>query len=122
MNVKVETIDTNSTRYWIRQNGSNNPHIIIVVIGTMVLQSGGDYVSMFTLDDLYTKLGFYKGEQSIDLSKLSICSYNADASAAPVHFYNMEYWGSPYNRFYQYFYPSHSGAVRINYRIEYLYR
>ena len=121
LNVKVETINDNSKRYWLKQNDPYDPHIIIVVIGTVVKQSSGDYLEMFTIDELYTILGFSKGEQSIDIAKLSIYSYNADADAAPVHFYNIEYWGL-YNRFYQYFYPSHSGSVRANYRIEYLYR
>ena len=51
------------------------------------------------------------------IPRVSLTTWNGDAIAAPVHFYAPEYWTN--DGVYQYFYPAHSGDVRVCYRAEY---
>lgn len=96
----------------------SNTTQLIISQGSIVKSASGEYVQLFTMDEICNLLGMSSGAISDPMS-IFITTYNGDASAANNHFYNCEYWGSPYNAFYQYFYPSKSGAIRINFRIEY---
>lgn len=83
-----------------------------VVIGTLIAQSPLDYVKIFSIQNLKDFFG-----EDVVLSRISLTTWNGDANAAPVHFYAPELWNN--DGVYQYFYPNHSGDVRVNYRAEY---
>lgn len=83
-----------------------------VVIGTLVATSPSGYVKIFSVQNLKDFFG-----EDVVLSRISLTTWNGDANTAPVHFYAPEYWNN--DGVYQYFYPAHSGGVRVNYRAEY---
>lgn len=83
-----------------------------VVIGTLVATSPSDYVKIFSVQNLKDFFG-----EDVVLSRISLTTWNGDANTAPVRFYAPEYWNN--DGVYQYFYPVHSGDVRVNYRAEY---
>lgn len=88
----------------------------VEVTGTVVRTSGSEFVSLFSLTQLRELLGV----ESFDLSSdFSINTWCGDGGGSGVHLYNCEWWSSPYNQIYQYFYPSKTGPVRINFKIEY---
>lgn len=83
-----------------------------VVIGTLLAISPNDYVKIFSIQNLKDFFG-----EDVELSRISLTTWNGHANAAPVHFYAPELWDN--DGVYQYFYPAHSGDVRVNYRAEY---
>lgn len=88
----------------------------IEVTGTVVRESSSEFVSIFSLTQLKKILGV----ESFDINNdFSINTWCGDGGGSGVHFYNCEWWSSPYNQIYQYFYPSKNGPVRINFKIQY---
>lgn len=83
----------------------------IHVIGSLVTQSAGDYIQLFTLARLQELFG-----APFDMTRFSVSTFNGDAGAARVHLYAPEFWGGT---LYQYYYPSHNGPIRINYHMTY---
>ena len=84
----------------------------IHVIGTMVKQSGGDYIALFTEAQLRKWFG-----TDYDASRLNITTNNGDSATAATHLYAPEKWSD--GAWYQYFYPRYVGPIRINYHITY---
>lgn len=84
----------------------------IHVIGTMVKQSGGDYIALFTEAQLRKWFG-----TDYDVSRLNITTNNGDSATAATHLYAPEKWSD--GAWYQYFYPRYVGPIRINYQIVY---
>lgn len=74
--------------------------------------SPDDYVKIFSVQNLKDFFG-----EDVVLSRVSLTTWNGDANTAPVRFYAPELWNN--DGVYQYFYPAHSGDVRVNYRAEY---
>ena len=93
----------------------------IVLIGTIVRDiPSAEYVKLWTASDILSML------QELDPSiktlnvqqrcVLSTC--NGDADTANIRYYEPEWWETN-NAYYQYFYPTHGGMLRINLRLEY---
>lgn len=99
-------ISSNTSEYRYKIGGST------YVVGSKVIQAGTDYVLLFTNDQLRSIFG-----NGFNSARFSITTVNGDSATAPVHFYAPEVWSD--GSVYQYFYPSRTGAVRINYRMEY---
>lgn len=83
----------------------------IHVIGSLVTQSAGDYIQLFTLDKLQELFG-----APFDMTRFSVSTFNGDATSARVHLYAPEFWGAT---LYQYYYPAHNGPIRVNYHLVY---
>lgn len=93
----------------------------IKIIGTKIVTGSSDYRTLFTTSEVLSMLK--KVNPNINSFNPYMCvisTNNGDASAANVHFYEPEYW-SANNAYYQYFYPSISGPIRIDYQIEYAF-
>lgn len=88
---------------------------IKVVSGSKVLSVKGDYQAIFTYDELSTLFG-----PGWDYRRLTIITNNGDDKTALVHFYEPEYW-PPGPAYYQYWYPTFTGNLRINYKLIYEY-
>lgn len=89
---------------------------IKVVSGTKVvnINMNTGYALLFGVDELKALFG-----DNYAITRLVITTYNADTIAQAVHFYAPEIWN---REAYQYFYPiNHSGSMRINYKLEYVY-
>lgn len=89
---------------------------IKVVSGTKVvnINMNAGYALLFGVDELKALFG-----DNYASTRLVITTYNADTIAQAVHFYAPEIWN---REVYQYFYPiNHSGNMRINYKLEYVY-
>ncbi len=84
----------------------------IHVVGSIVTQSAGDYILLFTLSKLQELFG-----PNFDMTRFSITTYNGDASAARVHLYAPEFWND--GAIYQYYYPAQNGPIRVNYHLIY---
>ena len=87
-----------------------------VVSGTKVvnINMNTGYALLFGVDELKALFG-----DNYAITRLVITTYNADTIAQAVHFYAPEIWN---REAYQYFYPiNHSGSMRINYKLEYVY-
>ena len=88
-----------------------------VVSGTMIVNIAMTigYVKLFSVEQLKNWFG-----TGYTASRLSIKTYNGDDVAQEVHFYAPEIWNG---EIFQYFYPANrEGPMRINYRLEYVYR
>lgn len=89
---------------------------IKVVSGTKVvnINMNAGYALLFGVDELKALFG-----DNYASTRLAMNTYNADTIAQAVHFYAPEIWN---REVYQYFYPiNHSGNMRINYKLEYVY-
>lgn len=89
---------------------------IKVVSGTKVvnINMNAGHALLFGVDELKALFG-----DNYAITRLVITTYNADTIAQAVHFYAPEIWN---REVYQYFYPiNHSGNMRINYKLEYVY-
>ena len=87
-----------------------------VVSGTKIvnINMNAGYALLFSVDELKALFG-----DNYAITRLVITTYNADTIAQAVHFYAPEIWN---REVYQYFYPiNHSGSMRINYKLEYVY-
>lgn len=87
-----------------------------VVSGTKIVNINMNvgYALLFSVDELKALFG-----DNYAITRLVITTYNADTIAQAVHFYAPEIWN---REVYQYFYPiNHSGSIRINYKLEYVY-
>ena len=93
----------------------------IVLIGTRVVSGSGDYRKLLTSTEILTMLKAF--DTSITtfnaMQKCALYTCNGDADTANVHFYEPEWWASG-DAYYQYFYPSIGGGMRINFRLEYI--
>lgn len=100
--------------------GICTPHYI-VIIGTIVLKgANADYRQLFSASELLSKLKFYDPSISnFEPTKCVVTTNNGDGNAATIHFYAPEWWGSN-NAYFQYFYPSTSATIRVNYCIHYI--
>lgn len=88
-----------------------------VVSGTMIVNIAMNigYAKLFSVEQLKNWFG-----DDHATSRLSIKTYNGDDVAQEVHFYAPEIWNG---EIFQYFYPANrEGPMRINYRLEYVYR
>lgn len=88
-----------------------------VVSGTMIVNIAMNigYAKLFSVEQLKNWFG-----TGYTASRLSIKTYNGDDVAQEVHFYAPEIWNG---EIFQYFYPvNREGPMRINYRLEYVYR
>ena len=88
-----------------------------IVSGTMIPNSQGDYVRLFTLAQLREYFG-----NNFAIGRFEITTRNGDSTSAQVHFYEPEYW--PGNQaFYQYYYPSRDVGlgVQIHYTMTYIH-
>lgn len=96
------------------------PHYIVIT-GTIVLSgANADYRQLFSASELLSKLKFYDTSISnFDSNKCVITTSNGDGNAAATHFYAPEWWKS-HNAYFQYFYPSVSVPIRVNYCIHYI--
>ena len=93
----------------------------IKIVGTKVVTGSGDYRTLFTTSEVLSMLKEVNPNiNSFSAYQCVVSTNNGDASAANVHFYEPEYW-SANNAYYQYFYPSISGPIRIGYQIEYAF-
>lgn len=93
----------------------------IKIIGTKVVTGSSDYRALFTTSEILSMLKEVNPNiNSFSSYQCVVSTNNGDASAANVHFYEPEYWTAN-NAYYQYFYPSISGPIRINYQIEYVF-
>lgn len=87
-----------------------------VVSGTMIVDIAMNtgYTALFSLEQLKSLFG-----DDYVAPRLSIKTYNGDDVAQEVHFYAPEIWRGG---IFQYFYPTNrEGAMRVNYRLEYVY-
>ena len=88
-----------------------------VVSGTMVvnININTGYAALFSLEQLKSLFG-----DDYVAPRLSVKTYNGDSATQEVHFYAPEIWNGG---IFQYFYPiNHKGSMRVNYRLEYVYR
>lgn len=88
-----------------------------VVSGTMIVNIAMNigYAKLFSVEQLKNWFG-----TDHTTSRLSVKTYNGDDVAQEVHFYAPEIWNG---EIFQYFYPANrEGPMRINYRLEYVYR
>ena len=88
-----------------------------VVSGTMIVNIAMNigYVKLFSVEQLKNWFG-----TGYNTTRLSVKTYNGDDVAQEVHFYAPEIWN---REIFQYFYPANrEGPMRINYRLEYVYR
>lgn len=88
-----------------------------VVSGTMVVNIAMNigYAKLFSVEQLKNWFG-----TDHTTTRLSVKTYNGDSVAQEVHFYAPEIWNG---EIFQYFYPANrEGPMRINYRLEYVYR
>ena len=88
-----------------------------VVSGTMIVNIAMNigYAKLFSVEQLKNWFG-----DDHATSRLSIKTCNGDDVAQEVHFYAPEIWNG---EIFQYFYPANrEGPMRINYRLEYVYR
>lgn len=88
-----------------------------IVSGTMIPNSQGDYVRLFTLAQLREYFG-----NNFAINRFEITTRNGDATSADVHFYEPEYW--PGNQaFYQYYYPQRGQGlgVQVHYTMTYIH-
>lgn len=88
-----------------------------VVSGTMIVNIAMNigYVKLFSVEQLKNWFG-----TGYTTTRLSVKTYNGDDVAQEVHFYAPEIWNG---EIFQYFYPANrEGPMRINYRLEYVYR
>lgn len=95
------------------------------VIGTRVYTASGDYVGSFTRDNIVELINRILPTSEkitasdIDVSK-NVVLVTWDGDSSGHHFYSPEWW-SGYNRFFQYFYPSVSGNIRVNFKLTYYF-
>nr|DAP48946.1 MAG TPA: Receptor Binding Protein [Caudoviricetes sp.] len=88
---------------------------IKVVSGSTVISgTGKNYVALFSIERLKSLFG-----ESFSTTRLSVTTYNGDDATQPVQFYEPENWNGT---IYQYFSATVSGNIRINYRMEYVYK
>lgn len=93
----------------------------VKIIGTKVVSGSGDYRVLIKKDEILSMLKQVNPNiDSFSAFQCEVSSNNGDAGAANVRFYEPEWWEA-YNAYYQYFYPGITGAVRINYRIDYIF-
>lgn len=88
-----------------------------VVSGTMIVNIAMNigYAKLFSVEQLKNWFG-----DDHATSRLSVKTCNGDDVAQEVHFYAPEIWNG---EIFQYFYPANrEGPMRINYRLEYVYR
>lgn len=94
--------------------------VSIVIVSTFVISASSDYVKLWTGTEILSMLQMLEPSiKTLDVKGrcvLSTC--NADADTANIRYYEPEWWESS-NAYYQYFYPSHNGMLRINLRLEY---
>lgn len=100
--------------------GICTPHYIMIM-GTIVLPSAtANYRQLFTASDLLSMLKFYDPSISNFVSsKCVITTNNGDGNAAAIHYYAPEWWRGN-NAYYQYFQPTISDPIRVNYCIHYI--
>lgn len=122
--MEVELTELNRKFVFKRQGDSEAgicmPHYIVIT-GTIVLSgANADYRQLFSASELLSKLKFYDTSISnFDSNKCVITTSNGDGNAAATHFYAPEWWKS-HNAYFQYFYPSVSVPIRVNYCIHYI--
>lgn len=88
-----------------------------VVSGTMIVNIAMNigYAKLFSVEQLKNWFG-----TDHTTTRLSVKTCNGDDVAQEVHFYAPEIWNG---EIFQYFYPANrEGPMRINYRLEYVYR
>ena len=88
-----------------------------VVSGTMVVNIAMNigYAKLFSVEQLKNWFG-----TDHTTTRLSVKTYNGDSVAQEVHFYAPEIWNG---EIFQYFYPiNREGYLRVNYKLEYVYR
>lgn len=89
--------------------------LIRVASGSVVVDcTGKDYVLFLSYDNLCKLFD----TTQVDISRLSVITYNGDSVSNPSKFYAIQSWGG---HLYQYFSSAASGSIRINYRLVYVY-
>lgn len=88
----------------------------VKVISGSVIRTGvgKDYIALFTAEQLKSYFGV-----TVNITRLSVSTFNGDDASQAVRFYAPENWQGS---IYQYFSSPVSGSIRINYRMEYVYK
>lgn len=94
----------------------------VEIIGTRVDTAQGEYISLWNTSELLMMINKILPEDekltSISIwDRLHLTTNNGGSEGH--HFYEPEFWGGAYQRFYQYIYPSVNASIRINFKLTY---
>lgn len=101
---------------WRRLRHADEP-TVLMVSGTVVLQSGADHVMVHSLTqiaDMFTSKYGAGNVKPFTYDNLGVIYYNGDDQNVATHFYNAEYWPNGAN-YWAYYYPAVHGSIRVNY-------